>query len=98
MKYFNNLTKKEQNELRCEYKKLHRQEYKHSIRLFVYYVCLGIISIISLLIMFYINKNLGLVLFFIFFIMILINIYFLTKSNLPFYDFLKEKGYQIKKK
>lgn len=98
MKYFNSLTKIKQNELRSEYKKLYHQEYNHSIHLFIAYVCLGIVSIISLLIMFYINKILGIVLFFIFFIMLLINIYFLTKSNLPFYNFLKEKGYEIKKK
>ena len=98
MKYFNNLTRAEQNELRTEYKKTHKKDYSHSIHLFIIYVCFGILSLLSLSIMIFKNKYLGLLLFVLFFIMIIINIYFLTKSNTPFYKFLKEKGYKIKKK
>lgn len=98
MKNFNSLTKIQQNGLRTEYKQKHKKDYNHSIHLFIVYVCLGIISLSSILIMIFLNKSIGILLFVSFFIMIIINLYFLSKSNIPFYEFLKKKGYKIKKK
>ena len=98
MKYFNKLSKDKQNDLRREYKQKHSEYYYHSIHLYILYVCLGIISILSLLIMIFLNKFLGITLFVLTIIIIIINIHYLSKSNLPFYKFLEKKGYQIKKK
>lgn len=98
MKEFKNLSKTKQNELRKEYKELNKKEYYHAIHLFIIYVCLGIICLFSLLIMLILNKAIGIILFVIFFIILIIIIHFLSLSNLPFYSFLKQKGYKIKKK
>ena len=98
MKYFNKLSKDKQNDLRREYKNKYPREYYHSIHLYILYVCLGIISILSLLIMLFLNKIIGITLFILSIIIIIINIHYLSKSNLPFYVFLEKKGYQIKKK
>lgn len=98
MKYFNELTKTQQQKIRKEYKQTHPKNYNHSIHLFILYVCLGLMSVLSILIMTFKNKLIGILLFILFFIMILINLYLLSKSNLPFYKFLLDKGYKIKKK
>lgn len=98
MKYFHELDKKAQNNLRREYKNKFPQEYNYSIKLYILYVIIGIITVFSLLLMIFISFKLGLSLFIIGFITLIIIINFLNKSNKPFYDFLTLKGYKNKKK
>lgn len=99
-KIFHSLTSKEQNEIRREYKESCKNDYDYSIRLYIIYVVLGILTLIGFVIMFFIDLMLGSIIFSLGLILMIIVIYFLDRSNEKFYKFLKRKGYRydIRKK
>ncbi|MGN1370836.1 MAG: hypothetical protein ACI4XM_00945 [Candidatus Coprovivens sp.] len=97
-KIFHELSNCKQNDIRREYKLLCKDSYNYSIRLYVLYVILGILSIIGLIISLYIDLMIGSIIFVLSFILMIINIYFLNLSNKSFYKFLKKKGYKYDKR
>lgn len=97
-KIFHELSKAEQDNIRREYKEKCSREYNYSIRLYILYVILGIITLISLVIALYLDTMLGSILFILGIIFMLITIYFLNLSNNSFYRFLKRKGFKYDKR
>ena len=97
-KIFHELSKVEQDNIRREYKEKCSREYNYSIKLYILYVILGIITLISLVIALYLDTMLGSILFVLGIIFMLITIYFLNLSNNSFYRFLKRKGFKYDKR
>lgn len=97
IKYFHDLSRNEQQEIRKKYKNECLRDYEYSIRLYVIYVILGIIAVLGLFLIL-VTEILGGVIFILSFIFMIINIYFLNKSNENFYRFLKKNGYQYSRK
>lgn len=97
-KIFHELSKAEQDNIRREYKEKCSREYNYSIRLYILYVILGIITLISLVIALYLDTMLRSILFVLGIIFMLITIYFLNLSNNSFYRFLKRKGFKYDKR
>ncbi len=97
-KIFHELSKVEQDNIRREYKEKCSREYNYSIKLYILYVILGIITLISLVIALYLDTMLGSILFVLGIIFMMITIYFLNLSNNSFYRFLKRKGFKYDKR
>lgn len=91
-KIFHDLSKKEQNAIRRKYKSECSTYYKHSIHLYIIYVILGIISILSMVGMAYINFIISLIILIVTVILMIITIHLLKKSNINFFNFLKENN------
>lgn len=96
MKKFHSLSSKEQNKIRRDYKNKCKKEYNYSIKLFILYVILGILSIIGMYSLLYIDVMIGSILLTMSLILLGIDLYFLNKSNNSFYRYLKKKGYIYK--
>lgn len=96
MKKFHSLSSKEQNKIRRDYKNNCKKEYNYSIKLFILYVILGILSIIGMYLLLYIDVMIGSILLTMSLILLGIDLYFLNKSNNSFYRYLKKKGYIYK--
>lgn len=96
MKKFHSLSSKEQNKIRRDYKNKCKKEYNYSIKLFILYVILGILSIIGMYLLLYIDVMIGSILLTMSLILLGIDLYFLNKSNNSFYRYLKKKGYFYK--
>lgn len=97
VKVFHELSSNDQNAIRRKYKKECYREYRYSINLYILYVILGILSLIGLVLCLF-NLLWGMVLFTLSFILMIINIYFLSKSNDNFYKYLNKNGYFYDKK
>lgn len=96
-KVFHELSCKEQNDIRRKYKEECNREYRYSINLYILYVILGIICVIGLFVCF-LNILWGMVIFTLGIILMIIDIYFLKRSNDSFYKYLKSIGYVYDKK
>ena len=96
MKKFHSLSSKEQNKIRRDYKNKCKKEYNYSIKLFILYVILGILSIIGMYLLLYTDVMIGSILLTMSLILLGIDLYFLNKSNNSFYRYLKKKGYIYK--
>lgn len=92
MKVFHDLSNREQNDIRRSYKDKCSREYKYSIHLYILYVILGILAILGMIVSFF-DFLLGMIIFTLSFIFMIIDIYFLNKSNANFYRYLKSIGY-----
>ena len=88
--YFKKLSKEEKDQIRRTYRSTCFEEYCYSIRLFILQSILGGIATFGLIIMF-IDKMLGCLIFTTSFIFVGITTYFLNLSNKPFYDFIEKK-------
>lgn len=86
------MSRKEQNDIRKEYKRECNGAYKYSIHLFILYVVVGIISLISLFITSFCGSYISSIVFLINFTILFFILYFLKKSNCNFYKFLDSKG------
>ena len=97
-KIFHDLSKEEQNNIRREYKEKCSRDYNYSIRLYILYVILGIITLLGTIIALYLDVMIGSLIFLLGFIFMIIVIYFLDLSNNKFYRFLKRKGFKYDKR
>ncbi len=97
-KVFHNLSKIEQNNIRREYKEKCKKDYNYSIRLYILYTILGFLTLVGVIILLYKDIMIGSLILVISLIFMIIDIYFLYRSNYKFYYFLKRKGYIYDKK
>lgn len=97
-KVFHNLSKIEQNKIRKEYKEKCKVDYNYSIRLYILYSILGFFTLLGLIILLYKDIMIGSLILVLSLIFMIIDIYFLYRSNYKFYDFLRKKGYIYDKK
>lgn len=95
---FQDLSNEKQDELRREYRETYPDNYKYSIRLYILYIILGIITLAGLFVAIKVDLMVGSLLFVTGFIFMGMVIYFLCRSNNPFYIFLNRKGYVYSKK
>lgn len=93
-KLFHELSNKEQNKIRKEYKDTCYNSYIYSIRLYILYSILGAFVLIGLGILLFKDVMLGSLIFTISLIFMFITLYFLYLSNDQFYRFLKRKGFK----
>ena len=89
MKKFKKLGKDIKQEIRIKYRQAHLHEYKHSIYLFIVYVLLGIIGLIGLYIALTSQFLWGFIIYVVSFICLILFVFFLKKSNKPFYKYLR---------
>lgn len=92
VKVFHELSNKEQNDIRRRYKQERYKDYRYSIHLYILYVFLGIVSLSGIFLC-YLNTIIGATVFILGFLLMIINIYFLIKSNANFYKYLNSIGY-----
>lgn len=90
---FHELSKQEQNNIRRKYKEECKNDYDYSIRLYVIYSVLGFFVLLGLIIMLFKDVMIGSLIFVISLILMIIDVYFLYRSNYVFFRFLKRNGY-----
>ena len=91
LKEFHKLPKEEQQEIRKSYRSSHSKDYKYSIRLFCLYCVIGVVGLLGLILHTFYSQLNGLVIYTFAFLLLIICVYLLNKSNEPFYKYLKNK-------